>query len=182
MIRLLDILKKNKTKILVPRRSPEERAKNYLIATQKQIQQYIKDGGKGDLNLGNTPITSLPDNLSVGGDLDLEYTKITSLPDNLQVGGNLDLYNTPITSIPDNLKVGGYLYLEYTKITSLPDNLSVGGFLNLENTPITSLPDNLSVGGSLNLGNTPLSKKYTKEQIKQMIEDNGGYVKGNIYI
>jgi hypothetical protein len=37
------------------------------------------------------------------------------------------------------------------------------------------------VGGFLNLRNTPLSKKYTKEQIKQMIEDNGGYVKGNIY-
>ena len=69
MIKLLDILNENKTKILVPRRSPEERAKNYLIATQKKIQQYIKDGGKGDLNLGNTPITSLPDNLSVGGDL-----------------------------------------------------------------------------------------------------------------
>jgi hypothetical protein len=122
MIKLLDILNENKTKILVPRRSPEERAKNYQIVLQKKIQQYIKDGSKGDLNLRNTPITSLP----------------------------------------DNLKVGGYLYLENTKITSLPDNLSVGG--------------------SLNLGNTPLSKKYTKEQIKQMIEDNGGYVKENIYI
>ena len=80
MIKLLDILKENK--ILVPRRSPEERAKNYLIATQKKIQQYIKDGSKGDLYLANTP----------------------------------------------------------------------------------------------------LSKKYTKEQIKQMIEDKGGYVKENIYI
>jgi hypothetical protein len=37
------------------------------------------------------------------------------------------------------------------------------------------------VGGNLYLQNAPLSKKYTKEQIKQMIEDNGGYVKGNIY-
>jgi hypothetical protein len=160
MIKLLDILKKNK--ILVPRRSPEERAKNYLIATQKKIQQYIKNGGKGDLDLGNTPIISLPDNLSVGGDLDLRNTPLTSLPDNLSVGGYLDLYNTKITSLPDNLNVGGGLYLR--------------------NTPITSLPNNLSVGGNLDLENTPLSKKYTKEQIKQMIKDNGGYVKGNIYI
>jgi len=38
------------------------------------------------------------------------------------------------------------------------------------------------VEGNLYLENTPLSKKYTKEQIKQMIEDNGGYVKENIYI
>jgi hypothetical protein len=58
----------------------------------------------------------------------------------------------------------------------------VGGDLDLYNTKITSLPDNLSVGGFLTLENTPLSKKYTKEQIKQMIEDKGGYVKGNIHI
>ncbi len=160
MIKLLDILKENK--ILVPRRSPEERAKNYQIVLQKKIQQYIKDGSKGDLNLRNTPIISLPGSLNVGGALNLR--------------------NTPITSLPDNLSVGGDLYLEYTKITSLPDNLKVGGNLDLYNTPITSLPDNLSVGGFLNLANTPLSKKYTKEQIKQMIEDNGGYVKENIYI
>jgi hypothetical protein len=135
MIKLLDILE---NKILIPRRSPEERSKNYMIATQKRIQQYIKDGGKGDLGLVNTPITSLPDNLKVGGDLDLT--------------------NTPITSLPDNLKVGGYLYLDNTKINSLPDNLKVGGYLNL--------------------GNTPLSKKYTKEQIKQMVPN----VEGDIYL
>jgi hypothetical protein len=58
----------------------------------------------------------------------------------------------------------------------------VGGGLYLKNTKITSLPNNLSVGGYLYLQNAPLSKKYTKEQIKQIIEDNGGYVKGNIYI
>jgi hypothetical protein len=58
----------------------------------------------------------------------------------------------------------------------------VRGDLNLYNTKITSLPDNLSVGGYLNLENTPLSEKYTEERIKQIIEDNGGYVKGNIYI
>ena len=45
MIKLLDILE---NKILVPRRSKEERIKNYLIATQKKIQQYMKGGGKGD--------------------------------------------------------------------------------------------------------------------------------------
>lgn len=100
MIKLLDMLKENK--ILVPRRSPEERQKNYSIAIQKQIQQYIKNGSQG----------------------------------------NLDLENTPITSLPNNLKVGGYLYLN----------------------------------------NTPLAKKYSKDQIKQMIEDKGGNVKGSIYL
>jgi len=64
-------------KILVPRRSKEERQKNYLIATQKKIQQYIKDGSKGDLDLSDTPITSLPDNLKVGGGLYLNDTPIS---------------------------------------------------------------------------------------------------------
>ena len=54
MIKLIDLLE---NKILVPRRSPEERSKNYIIATQKKIQQYMKDGSKGDLNLRNTPLS-----------------------------------------------------------------------------------------------------------------------------
>jgi hypothetical protein len=66
MIKLLDLLE---NKILVPRRSPEERQKNYQIAIQKKIQQYIKGGNKGDLYLTNTKITSLPNDLQVGGDL-----------------------------------------------------------------------------------------------------------------
>jgi hypothetical protein len=122
-------------KVLVPRRTPEEREKNYRIATLKKVQEYIKNGSKGNLNLSNTPITSLPDNLTkVGGTLNLRGTKITSLPDNLTVGGNLNLMNTKITSLPDNLTVGGNLDLENIQITSLPDNLTVGGYLYLYGT------------------------------------------------
>jgi hypothetical protein len=105
MIKLLEILSENK--ILVPRRSTEERQKNYLIATEKRIQQYIKDGSKGNLDLRSTPITSLPDNLQVGGNLALDNTPITSLPNNLKVGGSLNLRNTKVTSLPDDLQVGG---------------------------------------------------------------------------
>ena len=114
MIKLLDILE---NKILVPLRSKEERAKNYLIATQKKIQQYMKNGGKGDLNLYGAPITSLPSGLSVGG--------------------YLSLYGTPITSLPSGLTVGGDLNLNNTKITSLPSGLTVGGYLDLANTPLS---------------------------------------------
>ena len=145
-------------KILIPRRSKEERQKNYMIATQRKIQQYIKDGSKGSLDLGDTPITSLPDNLKVGGYLDLSKTSMTSLPDNLKVGGYLSLSKTPITSLPDNLKVGGYL--------------------NLNKTPITSLPDNLEVGGTLDLFDTPISKKYSEQEIRKMVPG----VKGKIYM
>ena len=137
MIKLTDLLEND---ILKPRRSPEERQKNYRIATQKRIQKYIKDGSKGDLDLSGTPIKKLPDNLKVSGDLNLYKTPIEKLPDNLQIGDSLDLGGTPIKKLPDNLKVGGYL----------------------------------------NLINTPLSKTYSKRDIRDMIEEKGGYVKGNI--
>ena len=145
------------SKILVPRRSPEERQKNYLIATQKKIQQHIKDGGKGDLDLSNTPIQSLPDGLEVGGDLDLSNTPIQSLPDGLEVGGDLNLNNCKnLKSLPDGLEVGGDLDLEGTPIQSLPNGLKVGGYLSLSNTPIQSLPPGLKVEGDLFLGGTPI--------------------------
>lgn len=71
------------------------------------------------------------------GNLDLSGTPITTLPDNLTVGGSLYLSGTGITTLPDNLTVGGYLDLSGTKITALPDNLTVGGWLDLSGTKIT---------------------------------------------
>ena len=115
MIKLLDILLEDEN-ILIPRRSKEERSKNHIIALQKKIQQYIKDGSRGNLYLNNTPIQSLPDNLSVGGNLWLTKTPIQSLPNNLSVGGSLDLRYTPIQSLPSDLSVGGSLDLRFTPI------------------------------------------------------------------
>lgn len=83
----------------------------------KQVIDYVNNGCKGCLYLYSTPITSLPEGLSVGGYLSLAYTKITSLPKGLKVGGILDLRNTPITSLPKGLKVGGNLYLHNTPIS-----------------------------------------------------------------
>ena len=155
MIKLIDILE---NKILVPRRSKEERGKNHNIALQKKVQQYIKDGGKSDLELSGTPITSLPPGLSVGENLYLDNCK-------------------NLTSLPPDLSVGGSLYLNGTKITSLPSGLSVGIDL-VANSKITSLPSDLKVGDGLYLSYTPLARSHTKEQIKQMVPD----VKGDIYI
>jgi hypothetical protein len=67
-------------KILIPRRTKEERNKRYSVILQKQIQDYINKGSIGDLNLNSTPITSLPDNLKkVSGSLDLRNTQISKL-------------------------------------------------------------------------------------------------------
>ena len=143
-----------------------------MTYTIEELEQMMREN-RDNLNLSNTKITSLPDNLTVGGGLFLCNTKITSLPDNLTVGGGLDLSNTKITSLPDNLTVGGILYLSNTKITSLPDNLAVGGSLDLRGTLITSLPDNLKVGGEIiyDGGKIKNSGHYTRLQ-------NGDYVEG----
>jgi len=45
--------------------------------------------------------------------------------------------------------------------------------LNLRHTEIESLGNLKSVGGYLNLRGTPLSKMYTKEQIRQMVNVGG---------
>jgi hypothetical protein len=94
--------------------------------------------------------------------------KIKSYISNGSVG-DLNLNHAPINSLPDNLKVGGNLYLEDTPISSLPDNLYVGGYLDLRNTNISSLPKNLYVIGYLYLRHTLLSKKYTKDDLRQMV-------------
>ena len=101
-------------------RNIEGRKEKQLQQINQRIQDYIKGGSQGDLDLFKTPITSLPNNLKVGRDLNLPNTKITSLPNNLKIGEELDVFNTP------------------------------------------------------------LAKKYTEEQIRKMIEDKGGYVRGVI--
>ena len=111
MIKLLDLLKEDSPFIS---RGGKERMEIFWM---DKIQQYIKDGMIGNLNLQFAPITSLPDNLTVGRDLYLNRTKITKLPDNLTVGGSLYLYRVPITTLPPNLKIGGDLYLDHTPLS-----------------------------------------------------------------
>jgi hypothetical protein len=117
-------------------------------------------------------------------DEDNEYLPLPISLGNLRyINGGLDMSFTKITSLPDNLTVEGelYLYLPQSNMTSLPDNLKVNSNLNLYDTKITSIPNNLKVNGNLNLSQTSLSEKYSKEEIRKMIEDKGGSVKGYIY-
>ena len=77
---------------------------------------------QNSLNLRGTPITSLPEGLTVGGSLNLRGTPITSLPEGLTVGGSLNLRCTPITSLPEGLTVRGSLDLGETQITGAQYN------------------------------------------------------------
>ena len=73
--------------------------------------------------------------------------------------------------------IDGDLFLSRTAIKSLGNLQSVGGVLSLASTPIESLGNLTSVGNNLYLLRTPLSKKYTEEEIRQMVD-----VGGEIYL
>jgi len=141
--------------ILVPRRSKEERAKNLAAIHYKQIQDYIKNGSYGNLDLEGTPLKTLPPNLT-------------------RVGGYLDLTDSQITSLGKLKEVKGNLYLVKSKITSLGNLEYVGAYLNLNGSQITSLGNLEYVGYSLWLRNTPISETHTEEQIRKQVEIRGG--------
>ena len=78
---------------------------------------------KGDLNLSNLKITSIPKGLKVGGRLDLTDSDIETLPEGLEVGHSLWLAGClGLTSLPKDLKVGGSLYIYRTKFTEISDD------------------------------------------------------------
>jgi len=117
------------------------------------------------------------DELIVNGDLNLYGTPIQSLGNLQKVGGGLNLYETPIQSLGNLKTVERYLDLRETPIQSLGNLKTVGGNLNLYETPIQSLGNLKTVGGGLWLKGTPLSKKYSEEEIRQIVK-----VKGYIYL
>jgi hypothetical protein len=114
---------------------------------------------------------------SIGGDVNLLHKDVKSLGNLISVGGYLYLKDTPIESLGNLTTVGGWMELVDTPIKSLGNLQSVGNFLDLRGTPIESLGNLRSVGDFLGLIYTPLSKKYTKGQIRQMVD-----VGGNIYM
>ena len=87
-----------------------------------QLQKFLKSKGNppytigGNLYLGNTPIKSLGNLISVGGNLDLRLTEIESLGNLTSVGGDLNLKYTPLSKkyttkeIRQMVVVGGGVY------------------------------------------------------------------------
>jgi hypothetical protein len=147
------------------------------------LQKFLKKRGyppysiNGNLDLKEIDIESLGNLMSVGGDLDLYRTNIKSLGNLVSVGGDLDLRETNIEFLENLMSVGGDLDLFGSDIKSLGNLMSVGGSLDLYDTNIESLGNLVSVGGFLDLRETQLSKKYSKKEIKNMIN-----VVGDIYI
>ena len=139
--------------ILIPRRL-EGRKERYKRIIYQKIQQYIKNGSKGDLNLSGATIEYLPDNLTiVNGDLIMDHSKIVSLNNLHTVTDHLSLWCTPIQSL-GNLKV-------------------VGGTISLDGSLVEHLDNLRFVGEDLWIRDTPLEKYITKDEINEMIMVKG---------
>lgn len=148
MIKLYNILRES---ILTPRRSASEREQNHLISVQKRIQEYIKNGSKGDLDLSNLPFSNfrLPNNLTkVNGELDLRGTDIYELPPTLYVD-SLALDGCPIFKLPNNLTVKYLLSVSRChNLLELPKFKTIGNTLKLhmDGSRIKVINDNIIVG------------------------------------
>jgi len=90
--------------------------------------------------LNNVPLTEYE--LTIKGNLDLDDSEIKTLPEDLQVNGFLSLAESDIESLPEGLSIGRSLNLSYCKeITSLPKGLEVGWNLNIRGTKLQKYTD-----------------------------------------
>lgn len=81
--------------------------------TLEKAKQIMERSG-GNLNLRGTPITSLPENLTVGGSLYLIGTQITKLPDTLKVSDSVLHTNPNLKKRPEHkLHDGDYVPGKY---------------------------------------------------------------------
>ena len=110
-------------------------------------------------------------------DLDLRYSDIKDLGNLTSVGGSLYLFRSKIESLGNLTSVEGDLNLiETLSIKTLGNLTSVGGNLDLRRSEIEDLGKLKYVGGDLNLRYTSLLKKYTKEEIRSMVEIVGNII------
>ena len=100
-----------------------------------------------NLYLSGSYINRLPKNLKVRGILDLSQTKVCEIPDNLFVGGWLIL-GSGFKSFPKNFDAGkiNSVSLCDSCIKSLPVNLRINGTLDLGYAGIKELPMGLKAG------------------------------------
>ncbi len=148
------------------------------------LQEYLKRKGnppyilRGDIDLNdNEEITTLGSLISVEGNVNLWDSSIKSIGNLTSVTDSFNIGGTLITSLGNLKFVGSSLLAHGTPIQSLGNLTSVGGDLDLRRTQIESLGNLKSVKYDLYLQNTPISKKYSEQEIRNMV-----IVGGDIYL
>jgi hypothetical protein len=171
MIKLRPLIFENK--ILIPRRTPEERERNYIAECYKILQQYIKRKCEGELDLTRSPIKILPDNLiHAKGNLFLTNSKIEDLNNLERVDGYFGLHGCKNLKSLGKLKsVGGGMDLDFTNIESLENLEYVGSSLYLRFTSnLKSLGKLKVVNGYLFLHNSNILNVMPEEEILKQIK------------
>lgn len=116
-----------------------------------KIVKYIEGGMKGDLEINDPSIETLPDSLThVGGSLVLYARNLKSLGGLQKVDGNLNLTGLPeIEALPDSLKyVGGNIEAgSCKKLKSLGGLEKVVGKIEIHSTLVEAFPDSLKYVG-----------------------------------
>ena len=109
--------------------------------TLKNIIDFLeKNDNKSSIKwklLNKEPFTE--EDLDIRGNLNLSDLEIETLPKGLKVGGDLFLIGCKnLTSLPEGLEVNGALYLNLcNKLKSLPKGLKVDGGLSITFTKLT---------------------------------------------
>ena len=150
MIKLKDIIfESTAPDIFIPRRTEDR--------LERMIKSYIRNGSKGNLDLGEFGLTELP---SILKDIDVGRFFICS--------------NNNLTSLNNSPKtVGRYFSCNNNKLTSLEGApSSVGGGFICSNNNLTSLIGAPTyVGGTFNCRHNPV--KFTEEQVRAVCDDDG---------
>lgn len=81
----------------------------------------------------------------------------------------------------DDLNVRGDLTLYDSNLDTLPNKLTIMGDLLMSDSSFKKIPNGLKIYGDMYILNTPCSRMFTDKEIKKIIKDYGGFVKGTIY-
>jgi hypothetical protein len=147
------------------------------------------------LYLGDMPITKLPEGIKkVYGNLNIRNTKVSKLNDNLVVYDRLNLENTLIEDLPKGLIVGNRLNLRETNLKDYSDLHKVCTNFVIDKEKYNEIKDNLFEHSSETLDNeVRVTFKPNHKGAYLFENENGKYIevncifgkiveqKGNIY-
>ena len=158
----------NQDKILVPRRSKEERIQARRKAINNAIRKYT-NGGKGDLNLRNADtINKLPDSIKrITGNLDISKSTISQLPENMVIEGSLTMESMKNFTLPKGLVIKQGLNAENCTNLTFPDDIRISGDLNLNLCTFSRIPDSITELNNLYITSTPTTYIHSNLTIKE---------------
>ena len=157
-----------------------------IIAIMALEGKYVvpyRDGVacEGHLNLANTNIKQLPDNLVIGGNLNVDRSVIETLPNNLVVLGSLFAYSSGyLLGLPRNLTVCGMIMYRPEPLKKFTKRLFVGESLHIQRTCLNkhnNIRSDAVIGGSVyyedcSIASPPDVKEFAKMNVANLIHIN----------